>query len=336
MVIALKVELKNAEKVRQELVRKGVLHYNYRIKRRGEFLLIPVTKKVNVKNATLVNVQLRTKQRKETIEEKLQKILTSRELKMLPRAHEMVGDILILEIPDSLKKKEKKIGHAFLEVNTHAKTVVKKGDIHSGVFRTRKVIVLAGKKKKDAIYKESGCRFHVNVEKMYFSARLGNERLRIAQKVGTNENVLVMFSGAAPYVCVIAKHSDAKKVTGIEINPIAHKFAVENVKKNNIETKVMLYNGDARKVLLKLNKFERIVMPLPKTGEEFFPLALRHIKKKGTIHYYAFLRENEINQHKKKIKKICGDVKKKCRVTWVKAGQHAPYVFRICYDVKVW
>ena len=63
-----------------------------------------------------------------------------------------------------------------------------------------------------------------------------------------------MFSGCAPYPLILAKHSPAKSIFGIEINPDAHKFGIENIKLNKFEDKVKLINGDVRKVLPKLKK----------------------------------------------------------------------------------
>jgi tRNA G37 N-methylase Trm5 len=67
------------------------------------------------------------------------------------------------------------------------------------------------------------------------------------------------------------------------------------------------------------------------------PLALKYAKKNGVIHYYAFVSEKEImKKGVALIKEICAQEKKKCKVLQaVKVGQHAPYVWRVCYDIKV-
>lgn len=340
MTFALKVSLKDAEKARIFLQSNEFYDATYLVKKDGGFIFFPVTRKFNVKTlnvrAEIVDTELPLRH-KETMADLLSQVLTTKELEILPGAYEVVGDILILELPDELKKKEKRIAKVFLKMHGHVKTVVKKAEIHSGVYRTRTVTVLAGENKKDTIYRESGCRFKVHLEKMYFSSRLAGERLRIAGQVKKGEDVLVMFSGCAPYCCVITKHSAACRVYGIEINPDAHAYGLENVRLNKLESRVKLFRGDVRKALPALRrKFDRIVMPLPKTGEEFLPLALGYVKNGGIIYYYAFLRLDEINDCKKKIQKICTQNKKRCRILrWTKVGQHAPYVWRVCFDVKI-
>ena len=336
MGLAVKVRLKDAERVRKILQRKRVYNPDFLVKKEKDFVYFPVQKKV--KGFVVVKVDLKPRNVVARPEELLAKVLSPKELMFLPRAYDVVGDILILELPGELKRKEKVIAEAYLKAHPSVKTVVRKSEIHGGVYRTRRVSVLAGKRKKETIYKESGLRFKVHLEKMYFSSRLVGERLRIARKVKKGEEVLVMFSGAAPYCCVIARHGKAKMVYGVEINPAAHEYAKGNIELNKLENRIKLFKGDVGKVLPRLKRrFDRIVMPLPKTGEKFLPLALKYVKKGGVIHYYNFLEEVKIKtEGVGRVKDICRKEKKRCRIMRsVKAGQHAPYVWRVCFDIKI-
>lgn len=176
----------------------------------------------------------------------------------------------------------------------NVKVVCKKTKIHSGVFRTKKVKILAGERRKTTTHKENNIRVNLNVETCYFSPRLSNERLRIANLVKKGESVLVMFSGIGIYSWVISKNTLAKEIYGVEINPFAHKFAEENLKLNKIGN-VKLFLGDVKKIVPKLKKkFDRIVMPLPKSAEEFLDVALKSAKKGTVIHFYDFLFEEDL------------------------------------------
>ena len=97
---------------------------------------------------------------------------------------------------------------------------------------------------KETIYKENNVTLKMDVEKVYFSIRLGNERKRIMQKVLPGEEVLVMFSGCAPYPVVLSKNTKARHITGIEINPDGHMYGMENLRLNKIHN-VLLINDDA-------------------------------------------------------------------------------------------
>lgn len=338
-MLAAYTELKHAQKVKEFLAKKDLLHPNYQPVKELDHIFFPVTKKVVVPNAKVVNTKFSfpERQKPSTVDDLLKGKLNLKEMGLLPRTQEMVGEILILEIPDELKSKEKIIAEAYLKANKHLATVVKKSDIHTGQFRTRKVTVLAGKKSKETIHHENGIELKLHLERTYFSARSGSERLRIAKLVKPGEMVLVMFSGAAPYPLVIAKNSEARHVYGIELNPEAHNYALENVQLNNLQDKVTILHGDVKHKIPSLkNKFDRIAMPLPKTGEQFLDLALLKAKKGAVIHLYSFLDETEIGPYAKKVKQICKKLGKEVKILRkVKCGQFSPGVFRVCLDLKV-
>ncbi|MBI4147702.1 hypothetical protein HY490_00250 [Candidatus Woesearchaeota archaeon] len=263
--------------------------------------------------------------------------LTKKELLLLRTSFDAIGTITVMEIPRELVKKQKVIAQAVLSLNKHIQTVAKKHGGHTGKYRTQKLTLLAGKRTKITEHKESGLRMKLNVETCYFSPRLVTERLRIASLVKPGENILVMFSGIAPYPLVLAKHSPARHITGIEMNPAAHRYATENIALNKLTSKITLYKGNARTVVPTLSKkFDRIIMPLPKTGEQFLDIAVEKIKNGGTIHLYQFAQEGTFAQAEQSTLQQCTALGKKCTILrTVKAGQHAPRQFRICIDVVV-
>ena len=145
-----------------------------------------------------------------------------------------------------------------------------------------------------------------------------------------------MFSGSGIYPITIAKNTKAKTITAIELNPIAHKYALENMKLNKIKN-IKLIKGDVKKVLPKINKkFDRIIMPLPKGAENFLYLAPNKIKRKGIIHFYSFSEENKYDNVIKIINNECKRSKKQCKILKItKCGQFSPRVYRICVDFMV-
>ncbi|MBI1934950.1 class I SAM-dependent methyltransferase family protein [Candidatus Woesearchaeota archaeon] len=264
--------------------------------------------------------------------------LSKKELELLPTSFDVVGDILIFsEFPKELSKKEKLIGETILKTYPHIKTILKKTKKYSGKFRTPKLKIIAGGKRKETTHKENGVFIKLDVERVYFSPRMSTERKRISELTKPDESVLVMFSGAGPYPLVIAKNSKCKEVYGIEINPVAHKYALENVIRNKMESKIKIFLGDVKKILSKLNKkFDRILMPLPKGGEHFLELALTHIKNNGIIHFYDFLHENEFYKAEDKIQRACQGLNKRFKILNIlKCGQYSPGFYRVCVDFKV-
>ena len=264
--------------------------------------------------------------------------LEKKEIELLPSSFDVVGNILIFsDFPRELSKKEKIIGNQILKNFKHIKTVLKKTKKYSGKFRLPKLKIIAGERTKETIHKENDVSVKLDVEKVYFSSRLSNERKRINNLIKKNEKVLVMFSGCSVYPINIAKNTEAKKIYGIEINPIAHKYALENLKLNKVENKIKLFLGDVKKIIPKINqKFDRILMPLPKGAEKYLDLPLSKIKKNGIVHFYDFAEENNYKTIKDKVEKECKKQNKKYKIlNIVKCGQFSPRVCRICVDFKI-
>ncbi|MBS3149566.1 class I SAM-dependent methyltransferase family protein [Candidatus Woesearchaeota archaeon] len=262
------------------------------------------------------------------------KKLTSKEINKIPRSFDVIGDILIFSnIPDELIKKKKEVGNYMISKLKNIKVVAKKIGIHKGKFRTRKIKIIAGEKRKETIYKENNARLKLDVEKCYFSPRLSNERLRIARSIKKNETVLVMFSGISVYPLVISKNSKAKLIYGIEINKIAHKYGEENLILNKAKN-VKLILGDVKKIVPKLKiKFDRILMPLPKEAYKYLDLVDLKLKKGGILHYYDFLKEEEIPQ--KGLERLKNGLVSFKLLKYIKCGHLGPGKFRVCFDVKI-
>jgi len=275
------------------------------------------------------------------LKEALVKKLTKKEIGLLHRSFDVIGDIAIVDIPKGLKKKEKLIAKTLLNYN-NIKTVLKKASNVQGRLRTRKLLWLAGEKRKETIHKESGCRFRVDVETCYFSPRLGTDRLDVAKKVKRGEKVLVMFSGVGPAPIVIAKHSKAKEVWSVEISRKASKYAEENIKLNKLMN-VHHIQGDVKRVLPKIikkvGKFDRIMMARPQLKYTFLKEAFSASKKGTVIHMHDFLFVQEIP--KITLEKIEDELKKFKKfkhykfLGWKKAGEIAPRKLRARIDFVI-
>ena len=272
-------------------------------------------------------------------------------------------------------KDKKKFAQDLLKKQKSIKTVLEKKGKVKGRLRKQETKHLFGERTKEVLYKENNCVFRFNIDSTYFSPRLSNERKEIASKIKKNENVLVMFSGVGPYSIVIAKNSKAKKIFSVEINREANKYAKLNVELNKVKDKVELIQGDIKRIveLLSLvppssspttppktintkkikgllinknrvsdneraipNKFDVIIMPRPRLKDSFLKEALMLSKKGTRIYYYDFCEQDEFNSIVEKIKKEANKFKKKIKILNIKkAGEIAPYKFRVRIDFKI-
>ena len=334
----IKSALKDAEKVKKFIADNNLFEKGHKIKKDENFIYFPVLKKDAFSgfDVEIVDEELDVLEEDVSFKEKIKSVLDEEELEKLKTAFDVIGDIAILEMDEDLVSKEKKIAEIILEEHKNINTVVKKKGIHKGEFRTQDVVFLAGEDKKETVHRENNVVLKLDVSKVYFSPRLSTERKRIYEQVSAGENVLVMFSGCAPYPCVISKNTEAKEIIGVEINPAGHDYGEENVSLNKLGN-VDLINGDVNEVVPNMETgFDRVLMPLPKSAENFLDVALSAIKDKGVVHFYDFLHEEEFFKAHEKIKKACSRKGLGFEVlSTVKCGQHAPHVFRICVDFKV-
>lgn len=263
------------------------------------------------------------------LREELKGKLSKKEQEALRAGYDMIGDIAIIEVPRKLEKKKKLIAKAVMKMNANIRVVAVKKGGHKGAYRKQKLEILLGEKRLETTQKESGAVFKLNVEQCYYSPRLAGERLRIAKLVKKGERILVAGSGIGPYPIIIAKHSKAKEIIGIEMNKKAHEYAVQNVKANKLVGRVALVNIDVKKI--KLGKFDRIISAMPHKGMKTIPGLLISMKKGTMLHIMDFADEEKIFFAGDKLKKICP----RCKILRiVKAGQYAARKYRICVDAK--
>ena len=267
----------------------------------------------------------------------LEKTLTKKELNLMPTSFDTVGDILIFsEFPEELKSKEKIIGIQILDNFKNIKVITKKTKNYGGTFRTPTLKIMAGERRKETTHRENGIKVKLNVQNVYFSARLGHERERINKLIKKDETLLVMFSGCGIYPVNISKNTEAKEIYAVEINPEGHRYAEENIILNKTSN-ITLFNGDVNDILPKIKKtFDRVLMPLPKSAEDFLDIALTKLKLKGTLHFYDFMHENEFDLSKEKVKAAAKRNKRKSRIlAFTKCGQFGPGKYRVCVDAKI-
>ena len=337
MVRVICIPLEQAEQVKRELLETNSINTGFRPKRTSTHIYFPVTDSyTGMYETEEQELQERKEEKILSFKEALTNVLTPEEFEIAKTAHDIVGSIGIIEIPESLVTKEQEIANALLQSNPNIETVVKKDSIHDGEFRIQQHKVLAGVDTTITEYHENGCRILMDINEVYFSSRLSTERKRIYEQIREGEEVLVMFSGAAPYCCVFAKNTKAKHVDGVEINPEGHTYGLENIKKNKI-TNVNLYCGDVREVVPTLNTiYDRIVMPLPKLAATFLDVALGVAKKGTIIHLYGFYHEDEFDKAKQDALDQAKKVNKEIKILDViRAGQNSPRTYRICIDIEV-
>ncbi|MBS7288096.1 MAG: class I SAM-dependent methyltransferase family protein [Candidatus Freyarchaeota archaeon] len=232
----------------------------------------------------------------------LEKVLPPNVLPHAPKRFEVVGDILILRLRESLLPYASKIGEAILEETPGVKVVAVRVGAVAGEERVSPLVVVAGEQRTETAHREYGCLFKVDLSKVYFTTKLSFEHQRVASQVRDGETVLNMFSGVGGFSIPIAKRADCR-VYSVDLNPYAIRYLEENVRLNRVEGRVIPVLGDAASFTPPV-PIDRVLMPLPLKSYSYLDHAARTIKSGGTIHYYDVIVErggSPIEELKRKV-----------------------------------
>jgi len=228
----------------------------------------------------------------------LESILSSEENRIGLSSYDAIGDIVILKIPEKLSSKKFLIGQKILDSFKNVNSVFAQRSPVEGEYRIRNLELIAGEDKTLTEYREHGCKFKVDISKVYFSPRLSTERLRLAKRIGDNETVTNMFAGVGTFSIIIAKMNKTCKVYSIDSNLTANYLCQINAKLNKVEDRVFPIHGNAEYVATRLlpGKSNRVLMPLPEKSKRFVHSAIESLTcKGGTIHYFAHVKAKNKN-----------------------------------------
>ena len=306
------------ETIRQKLIELEALNKNLKIKTYGQDLLIPVLKPVEGLE--------------EIIKENFEKIEYESPIPQVPGAYELIGDIAII---DQYEENAVEIADILLR-QKNIKTVFQAASAVSGEYRTRELTYLAGENRTETLYKENGCRYLLDVSRVYFTPRLSTERMRIADQVKDGDKVVDMFAGVGPFCILIAKRFPRAHVIAIDKNPVAIKYLKENVRLNKVRN-IVIKEGDATEQTKGISDVDHIIMNLPHSVLEFLDAAFGIIKRGGIIHLYAISHEDDL------FGGILIDIENyackdgfrviPCDTRIVRP--YAPYQYNICIDFRV-
>jgi tRNA wybutosine-synthesizing protein 2 len=252
----------------------------------------------------------------------------------LPRKWELLGDVLLLKLPDELDYMKEEIAQAYAK-ELNARTVLKDLGI-VGNLREPKVELLWGKE-TETVHKENGVKFKLDVSKLMFSSGNIDERIRMASVAKKGEVVVDMFAGIGFFSIPMAVHSKPKKIFSCELNPVAYHYLSENVKLNEVQNMVTPILGDNRDFEGQ-GIADRIVMGYLEDTHRYLAKALSVLKDDvGVIHYHEKC-PNELLKSRP-LENVRKEVEKKGRsmelLDMRTVKSYAPGVSHVVLDVKV-
>lgn len=260
----------------------------------------------------------------------------------VPRSFDIIGSkqkaVAIIEIPENLEQSEEIIAEAIMRVHGNVASVLAKESERTGTYRTRELRLVAGDEETEVVHKEGGCLFKLDPRTVYFSPRESTERERITNAVKEGEEILVMFSGIGPLPICIAKRHGSVRATAVELNPVAHNYCVENIHLNRVGDRVEAIKGDVCEVCPNLDeKYDRIVMPLPKGAYRFLDVAMPLLKDRGVLHFYHWAPEtNLFTASEKLVAEAAEDAGRRAEVVdRVRVSQYSPRYWKVRLDARI-
>lgn len=270
------------------------------------------------------------------LKEILRPYLSQDELNQVAGGFDLIGDIAIVKVPSTWEEKKRRfVGEALTSRIPRIKSVWNQLSPFEGEFRIRRLEHLAGEVRTKTIYREHGIKLFVDVEKVYFSPRLSEERLRVAKLVTDGERVFNMFSGVGSFSILIAKKVQGVRVYSSELNPEAYRLMVENIKMNKVEGSVIPLLGDCREHSKELKgKMQRVIMSLPEKSHEFFKHAVDACSDDATIHYYRTVQSRD-SPLVKAAEELRGIYSNLLFLNAKVVTEVAPHTYEVVLDVRI-
>ncbi len=279
-----KVKKSSGEEIRIALKDHKLLKTDAKITTNHNFIYLPLTRalteseKLNLDVSDVSTTEFELLEQRKSIEE----------LVGLKPSFEIVGDIAVLTEDVA---NEQLVAEAIMSLHKSIKVVAKRISPVEGVFRSRRLKVIAGEHRTETTHKENGCRYKLDLERVYFNPRLARERDRVASLATHDKNekeeVIDMFAGVGSFAIQIAKRAPQSHVTAIDINPAAIRYLRENMKLNGVSN-IEAIESDIKEVYREFtDRADRIIMNLPKSAYLFLAEALNMLKPEGgIIHFY--------------------------------------------------
>ncbi len=335
MPLAIVVNKRDAEKVKNELLEMGLLDDSRKIKRYGDKVEIPVFAVPNIKVNFEIVEQEEYLERKvflplEEIKELLKGKISREDFEKLPRKWEKLGDVLVIKLHGI--KEKRKVAEVYAKV-LKCKAVLEDVGGIKGIERKPCFKLVYGKD-TETIHVENGIKYKFDVSKIMFSSGNIDERIRMAGVANKNEVVVDMFAGIGYFTLPVAVYGKAK-VYACEINPIAYEYLKENILLNDVCHLVKPLLGDCREVAPR-NIANRVIMGYL-DSIKFLPYALEILKGEGIIHLHQKCKEEEFPHHLfNEAKKIVKEHGKEAEmIFYKKIKSYAPRIIHGVIDIKI-
>jgi tRNA (guanine37-N1)-methyltransferase len=101
---------------------------------------------------------------RKTLRSILKEKLEPQEIDRLVGSYDIIGDIVVIRVPENLVPKSQTIAEAIMLTHSHVRSVFRQQSAVSGDFRLRHLELIGGEDGVETVYKEFGYVLKVNLE----------------------------------------------------------------------------------------------------------------------------------------------------------------------------
>ncbi|MDZ7731050.1 MAG: class I SAM-dependent methyltransferase family protein [Natrialbaceae archaeon] len=320
-VPCVRVPLEEGERMRERLARADLVDRDHEITVEDGSISIPITDATAVEEP-VVSREVTPRERQQMPADLLAE----------PPSYERLGDIALLEEDDP--DRAATIADAIVESDLPIETVLNKASPVQGTERVREWDVLVGES-TEAVHREYGCEFALDLAAVYFSPRLATERHRVAEQVSAGERAFDMFAGVGPFVIPFATRGAT--CVGVDINEAAIAYLEENAKRNDVADRVTGIVGDVSAVAPEYADWaDRIVMNLPHDANQFLESARIIAGESCILHYYDIQPEEDAyGPGEQAIREAFEPAYAVTVETRQEVRSYAPHELNVCLDVRL-
>jgi tRNA wybutosine-synthesizing protein 2 len=178
--------------------------------------------------------------------------------RQLPAGFQRLGSVLLLRLPDGLRRHYPAIGEAWREELGVRTVYVRTGPV-VGEFRRPSVEAIAGGG-GETEFSENGIRFRLDAARLMFAEGNQGERRRFGALVRPGETFVDLFAGIGYFTLPGLVHGGAARAFAVEKNPLSFRYLVENLELNRVAGRATALLGDNRDAPLPLGQADRVVL----------------------------------------------------------------------------
>jgi len=277
----------SAEAARRSLLEAGLLRRDLRVGHDGDFVVFALLRPpaTPVPGAEIEEREFEVLDATESGSYRDRLALPADVVDALPRAFDVVGDVVLIRIPPSLREHGPAVGKALLEFVPGARAVGLDLGVH-GETRLRRIERLAGDGPWTTVHRENGLRLEVDLEGAYFSPRLAREHAEVAALVRPGERVIDFGCGVGPFGALIVREGRARELVAVDLNPRATALAERNLAVPESTTRVRVVLDAIESFAPSAGECDRAILNIPHGGVKYLASVGATVARGGTLHYY--------------------------------------------------